>query len=115
MGHADHMAPSVRKKLAITSLTSGCRSVGIVRSWTQTMEFLFFMSHPGHIYGDTSHVPSKGVSQEHKQDVGQAKGYARKPLKYPLPYLTPLSTLIKVVSPASKTQTFILWHICSGL
>jgi hypothetical protein len=32
---------SIRKKLAITSPTSGGRSVGIVRSQTQTMEFLF--------------------------------------------------------------------------
>jgi hypothetical protein len=37
--HTDHVAPSIRKKLAITSLTSVSRSVGIVRSWTQTMEF----------------------------------------------------------------------------
>jgi hypothetical protein len=37
--HADCMAPSIRKKLAITSPTSGGRSVGIVRSRTQTMEF----------------------------------------------------------------------------
>jgi hypothetical protein len=29
--------------LAITSPTSGGRSVGIVRSRTQTMEFVFFM------------------------------------------------------------------------
>jgi hypothetical protein len=36
--HADHVAPSSHKKLAITSLTSGGRSVGIVRSRTQTME-----------------------------------------------------------------------------
>jgi hypothetical protein len=28
-------------KLAITSPTSGGRSVGMVRSWTQTMEFSF--------------------------------------------------------------------------
>jgi hypothetical protein len=40
--HADHMAPSIRKKLAINSPTSGGRSVGIVRSRTQTMEFSFF-------------------------------------------------------------------------
>jgi hypothetical protein len=39
--HADHVAPSIRKKLAITSPTSGGRSVGIVRSRTQTMEFSF--------------------------------------------------------------------------
>jgi hypothetical protein len=37
--HADHVALSIRKKLAITSQTSGGRSVGIVRSRTQTMEF----------------------------------------------------------------------------
>jgi hypothetical protein len=44
---ADHVAPSIRKNLAITSLTSSGRSVGIVRgcsvsivrSRTQTMEF----------------------------------------------------------------------------
>jgi hypothetical protein len=30
--HADHVAPSIRKKFAITSLTIGGRSVGIVRS-----------------------------------------------------------------------------------
>jgi hypothetical protein len=40
--HADHVAPSIRKKLAITSLASGGRSVGTVRSRTQTMEFSFF-------------------------------------------------------------------------
>jgi hypothetical protein len=37
--HADHVAPSICKKLAITSPTRGGRSVGIVRSRTQTMEF----------------------------------------------------------------------------
>jgi hypothetical protein len=39
--HADHVALSIRKKLAITSPTSGGRSVGLVRSRTQTMEFVF--------------------------------------------------------------------------
>jgi hypothetical protein len=38
------VAPSIRKKLAITLPTSGDRSVGIVRSRTQTMEFFY-----GHI------------------------------------------------------------------
>jgi hypothetical protein len=33
---------SISLKLAITSPTSGGRSVGIVRSRTQTMEFSFF-------------------------------------------------------------------------
>jgi hypothetical protein len=41
--HADHVAPSSRKKLAITSPTSGGRSVGTVRSRTQTMEFRFLL------------------------------------------------------------------------
>jgi hypothetical protein len=35
------VASSIRKKLAITSPKSGGRSVGIVRSPTQTMEFSF--------------------------------------------------------------------------
>jgi hypothetical protein len=38
--HADHVASSIRKKSAITSPTSGSRSVGIVRSRTQTTEFI---------------------------------------------------------------------------
>jgi hypothetical protein len=41
--HADHLAPSIGtlcpQKLTITSLTGGGRSVGIVRSRTQNMEF----------------------------------------------------------------------------
>jgi hypothetical protein len=37
--HADHVGPSIRKNFAITSPTSDCRSVGIVHSRTQTMEF----------------------------------------------------------------------------
>jgi hypothetical protein len=40
--HADHVAPSIRKKLTITSPTSGGRSVVIIHSRTQTMEFIFF-------------------------------------------------------------------------
>jgi hypothetical protein len=39
--HADHVAPSIRNKLAIASPTSGGRSVGIVRSRTQTMQYFF--------------------------------------------------------------------------
>jgi hypothetical protein len=41
--HADHMAPSIRKKLVTRSPTSGGCSVVIVRSWTQTMEFFFYI------------------------------------------------------------------------
>jgi hypothetical protein len=36
---ADHVAPSIRKTLALTSLTSGGSSVGIVRLRTEAMEF----------------------------------------------------------------------------
>jgi hypothetical protein len=36
--HTDHVAPSIRKKFAITSPTSGGRSVGIIRSRTQNTE-----------------------------------------------------------------------------
>jgi hypothetical protein len=39
--HADHVTPSIRKNLALTSPTSRGRSVGIVRSRTQATEFSF--------------------------------------------------------------------------
>jgi hypothetical protein len=39
--HADHVATSARKKLALTSLTSGGRSVGIVRLRTEATEFFY--------------------------------------------------------------------------
>jgi restriction endonuclease S subunit len=39
--HADLVAPSIRKKLTITSPTSSGRSVGVVRSRTQATEFSF--------------------------------------------------------------------------
>jgi hypothetical protein len=37
--HADHLAPYISKSWQSLSLTSGGRSVGIVRLRTQTMEF----------------------------------------------------------------------------
>jgi hypothetical protein len=43
--HADHVAPSIPQKLAITSPTSGGRSVGIDLSRNQTMEFSFSLFH----------------------------------------------------------------------
>jgi hypothetical protein len=39
--HADHVAPSIRKKKPLTSLTSGGRSIGIVCLRTEAMKFLF--------------------------------------------------------------------------
>jgi hypothetical protein len=38
---ADHATPSARKRLALTSLTSGGRSVGIVPLQTTATEFSF--------------------------------------------------------------------------
>jgi hypothetical protein len=40
ISHADHVHPHPQK-LALTSLTSGGRSVGIVRSRTQAMESIY--------------------------------------------------------------------------
>jgi hypothetical protein len=40
---ADYVAPSICKTMAITSPTSGCRSVDIFRLRTQAMEFSFFL------------------------------------------------------------------------
>jgi hypothetical protein len=44
--HADHVTPSIRKMLALTSLTSGRCSVGIVRLRTEAMEFFFLSIFP---------------------------------------------------------------------
>jgi hypothetical protein len=58
--HADHVTPSIHKKLAITSPTSGGRSV-IVRSRTQAMEISFFLVCVGYssrkqfLNSDTEH------------------------------------------------------------
>jgi hypothetical protein len=41
ISHADNVAPFYLQKLAETSSTSDNRSVGIVRSRTQAMEFVF--------------------------------------------------------------------------
>jgi hypothetical protein len=41
---ADYATPSIRKKLSLTSPTSGGRSVGIVCLWTKTTEVFFFCS-----------------------------------------------------------------------
>jgi hypothetical protein len=42
--HVDHVTPPYPQKLALTLPTSGSRSVGIVRSRTQAMEFRFFLA-----------------------------------------------------------------------
>jgi hypothetical protein len=45
---ADHVTPSIRKKLALTSPSSGGRSVGIVRSRTKTTESSGFYCSVAH-------------------------------------------------------------------
>jgi hypothetical protein len=40
---ADYATPLYAQKLALPSPTSGGRSVGIVRSWTQATEFVLFI------------------------------------------------------------------------
>jgi hypothetical protein len=69
--HADHVAPSIRKKLAITSPTSGGRFVAIVRSRTQTMEFSLDVTFTWTGYGSVSGYSgqnselSRFVTEEH--------------------------------------------------
>jgi hypothetical protein len=48
--YADHVAPSIRKKLALTSLTSGGRSVGIACLRTEVMEFFLTSEFPFSYY-----------------------------------------------------------------
>jgi hypothetical protein len=40
---ADYATPLYSQNVALTSPISGCRSVGIVRSGTQAMEFVLFV------------------------------------------------------------------------
>jgi hypothetical protein len=47
--YTDRVAPSIRKKLALTSLASGGRSVGKVRLRTEAMEFFFLLGGRKHI------------------------------------------------------------------
>jgi hypothetical protein len=54
--HADHVAPSIRKKLAITSPTSGGRSVRKVRSRTQAMEFILVSIRSLHVSARVGHL-----------------------------------------------------------
>jgi hypothetical protein len=42
ISHADHVAPFIRKSWQALRRQAAGRSVGIVRSRTQTMEFVFF-------------------------------------------------------------------------
>jgi hypothetical protein len=42
---SNHVAPSIRKKLALTSLKSGGRSVGIVRLQTKAAELLLLVTY----------------------------------------------------------------------
>jgi hypothetical protein len=54
--HADHVAPSIRKQLARTSLTSGGRSVDIVRLRTEAMEFLLLFLGKRLLSHDFKHI-----------------------------------------------------------
>jgi hypothetical protein len=47
---ADHTTPSIRKTLALTSLTSGGRSVGIVLSRIEATEFVFLFGISNDIF-----------------------------------------------------------------
>jgi hypothetical protein len=60
--HTNHVAPSVRKKLVITSPTSGGRSVGIVRPRTQIMEFSFSFINKCDFVMKTLHLCSNYLS-----------------------------------------------------
>jgi sensor domain CHASE-containing protein len=55
ISRADHVTPSIRQTLALTSPTSGSRSAGIARSRTKATEFLpvFFAGFSLNMY---SHV-----------------------------------------------------------
>jgi hypothetical protein len=57
------------QKLALTSPTSGCRSVGIVRSRTQAKEFVFVVCVSGYAHRHCETLCSKDMKQIAQADV----------------------------------------------
>jgi hypothetical protein len=55
---ADHVAPFIRKKLALTSLTSNCRSVGIVRLQTEATVFFYYIITIRTLTNECLHTPN---------------------------------------------------------
>jgi hypothetical protein len=47
---ADHVAPQILKRFSLTSLTSGGRLVGILRSQTHAMEFFYILFKNNDLY-----------------------------------------------------------------
>jgi hypothetical protein len=54
--HTDHVAPSIRKNMTLTSPTTGGRSVGIVRSRTQSTELSLVYSTLFELLGYCTHT-----------------------------------------------------------
>ena len=54
--YADHVTPLYPQKLALTSLTGGGRSVGIVLMWTKATEFCMLCGSHGAHYGGGENV-----------------------------------------------------------
>jgi hypothetical protein len=87
--HADHVAPFIRKKLALTTPTSSSRSVGIVRSRTEATEFslvlvfpsifLHHLSYPSMLSSASVYIPPTGRKTEFhthmQQQVRQCSVY----------------------------------------
>jgi hypothetical protein len=66
--HAEHVSPSIPQKLALTSSTSGARSVGIVPSRTQATEIslvlynIMFIIQNNIIYNDNTYCSRSGLA-----------------------------------------------------
>jgi hypothetical protein len=93
------VAPSIRKKLAITSPTSGGRSVGIVRSRTQTLEFSFSLVFLGY-YLSIPAQELKFISELELKGAVETSGY--KTLRFPHFLDNPLRNGGEVVSITSR-------------
>jgi hypothetical protein len=61
--HAGHATPVIRKTLELTSLTSGSRSVGIVRSRSKATELLFIIMRYARL--ETLDCRSSNVQNSH--------------------------------------------------
>ena len=82
---ADHETPLYPQKLALTSPTSGGRSVGIVRSRTKATEFVCFRAIEFSLGGSSPHTDKKIRIHIHKRNNTKIQ-YKQKQVQYKYAY-----------------------------
>ena len=68
---AEHVTPSIRKKLALSSPTGGDRSVGIVRLRTKATERVWVSTRRPPAYEDRTDREFRNVGYQRYMDAGE--------------------------------------------